>query len=531
MEKYDFDCIVVGAGFAGISALYTLQKQGLKVRVFESGDGIGGTWHFNRYPGARCDTHSMEYSFQFSEELQQDWDWSEKYATQPEILRYLNHTVDKFNLRGDIQLSTRIIDLKWDDTETIWRAKTNHNAQISARYCIMATGCLSIPNNPFKKDISTFLGDIYHTSRWPKVDPDFTGKTVGVIGTGSSALQCIPLIAEKAESLFVFQRTANYSVPARNTSLDANFVSDIKSRYQEFRQENYKQGFGIALPLNDVSALDVSESERDKEFESRWKAGGLGFVASFNDLIFDMDSNIHAQNFLRKKIRDIVKNKETADLLSPKTPVSCKRLCVDTGYYATYNRSNVTLVDINSNPITDLRPDGIVMGDKIQELDSLIIATGFDAMTGSIMNINIRGRNGVSIQEKWANGPATYLGLATSDFPNLFMITGPGSPSVLSNMVPSIEQHVNWVSQCINYLRNKNYNRIEAEQNAENAWMDEVLKISNASIYPHCQSWYLGSNIEGKKQVFTAYLGVPGYIAECEKVVKEQYSGFKLSNS
>ena len=529
MSNKPVDVTIIGAGFAGISALHKFKNQGLNTNLFEAGNGIGGTWYFNKYPGARCDTQSMEYSFQFSEKLQQEWEWSEKYATQPEILRYLNHTVDLFNLRQHIKLNTRIKELYWDNINSVWKVKTSDNEIILSHYVVMATGCLSKPNYPEIEGMKSFSGEVYHTSKWPDESPDFKGKKVGIIGTGSSGIQCIPLIAKEASHLTVFQRTPNYTVPARNKPLDDNFVESIKSRYQEFRKDNYKLGFGLSLPLNDVSALDVSEEERHKQFEIQWQNGGLGFLTAFNDIIFNMDANKHAQDFIRNKINSIVDDKKTAKLLSPSTPVACKRLCVDTDYYQTYNLPNVNLIDIKETPIDSIKTNGLLIGEEIHQLDTLIIATGFDAMTGSIMNIDIRGKNGLSIKEKWVNGPSTYLGIATSGFPNLFMITGPGSPSVLSNMVPSIEQHVNWISECIDYLQKHKYQKIEVEIEAEEKWTDELLNISDGTIYPHCNSWYLGSNIEGKKQVFTAYLGVPPYIEHCENVVKDGYNGFVCS--
>ena len=529
MTNKIFDVVVVGAGFAGISAVHRLKKQGLKTIVFEAGGGVGGTWYFNKYPGARCDTHSMEYSFQFSEELQQDWEWSEKYATQPEILRYLDHTVDRFNLRENIRLNTRVEKVIWKQDDSQWEVSISTGELFLTDYVVMATGCLSKPNLPNIKGIDTFSGEIYHTSRWPEKKPDFASKKVGIIGTGSSGIQCIPLIAKEAKHLIVYQRTPNYSVPARNEVLSEDFVKDIKSRYELFREDNYKQGFGLNLPLNDISALDVSEEERTEAFERQWQKGGLGFLTSFNDILFNMESNVHAQNFIRDKIKKIVKNPLVAQKLMPNTPVACKRLCVDTDYYETFNLPNVELVDIKTNPIDLIKSNSVVLGETEHKLDTLIIATGFDAMTGALTNIEIIGKDGESIKDKWKIGPSAYLGIAISGFPNFFMITGPGSPSVLSNMVPSIEQHVNWISDCINFLKNKNFVSIEADLNAQNSWMEEVNRISDQTIYPHCQSWYLGTNIKGKKQAFTAYLGVPPYIDHCREVVESGYKGFYLS--
>ncbi len=525
-----YDAVVVGAGFAGLFMLHRLRGLGLSVRVFEAGDGVGGTWFWNRYPGARCDVESMEYSYQFDEQLQQDWDWSERYATQSEILRYINHVADRFDLRRDVQLETRVESAHFDESSRRWTVTTDDGVRVTARFVVMATGCLSSTNTPDFPGLDSFEGDWFHTGRWPKEGVDFSGQRVGVIGTGSSAIQSIPLIAEQAAQLTVFQRTPNYSIPAHNAPLDPNDVAEIKADYPSFRARNAEMpfGFGSRLERNEQSALDASPEERETRYEERWAIGGLQFLTAFGDLIFDRRSNETAAEFVRGKIAEIVDEPETARLLSPDTVVGCKRLCVDTGYFATFNRDNVELVDVSQTPIERITPRGLRVGGRAHEFDSLVFATGFDAMTGALLGVDIRGRGGRPLREAWAEGPRTYLGLATVGFPNLFTVTGPGSPSVLSNMLPSIEQHVNWIADCIGHLESEGVATIEASADAQDAWVGHVNDVAGLTLYPHCNSWYLGANVPGKPRVFMPYLGFPTYVAKCEEVAAKGYEGFEL---
>ena len=529
-DTTSFDAIVVGAGFGGMYMLHKLREQGLTARVYEAGDGVGGTWYWNRYPGARCDIPSVEYSYQFSEELQQEWEWTERYATQPEILRYANHVAERFDLLRDMQFNTRVKNASYDEQACIWNLELDPGKRVSARFVVMATGCLSVPNFPNIKGLGDFSGNTYHTGLWPHEGVDFTGKRVGIIGTGSSAIQSIPLIAKQAASVAVFQRTPNYSIPAHNAPLDPEFVADIKARYPEYRKENWARGFGADFRDSEISAFEVSAEEREAEYEDRWARGGLAFLAAYSDLAFDDAANATAQAFIRRKIAEKVDDPDLAAKLSPTTPVGCKRLCADDEYYETYNLDHVSLVDLNEAPIEEVTATGVRTAEQLYEIDCLILATGFDAMTGAIGNIDITGVGGRSLEEKWAHGPRAYLGLATAGFPNLFMITGPGSPSVLSNMLPSIEQHVEWISDCIEYVGAHQYAAIEAESDAEESWVDHVNEVADTSIYPNCNSWYLGANVEGKKRVFMPYLGVPPYIEKCADVVAKGYDGFSLSN-
>ena len=525
------DAVVVGAGFAGLYMLHRLRGLGLSARVFETGDGVGGTWYWNRYPGARCDIESMEYSYQFSEKLQQEWEWTERYATQPEILRYANHVADRFDLRRDIQFETRVLAAHFDERTNRWQVETDRGDVVTARWCIMATGCLSSANLPAIPGRDDFAGRAYHTGRWPHAGVDFTGERVGVIGTGSSAIQSVPLIARQAKQLFVFQRTPTYSVPAHNQPLDPAAVRAIKADYAAFRARNAQQpfGFGSQFSRPDVGAKSQPEDLRNQTYEERWQYGGLPFLTSYADLMLDPEANATAAEFIRAKIRETVVDPEVARRLAPSQVVGCKRLCVDTDYYATFNRPNVKLVDLREEPIEAIDAAGIRTRARHYDLDAIVYATGFDAMTGALARIDVRGRGGRPLGEKWQAGPRTYLGLATAGFPNLFMITGPGSPSVLSNMLPSIEQHVNWIADCLEHATRRGAARVEAESPAEDAWVEHVNAVGGHTLFPSCSSWYLGANVPGKPRVFMPYVGFPAYVEKCREVVARGYEGFTIT--
>jgi len=520
------DAVVVGAGFAGLCMLYRLRQVGLRARVFEAGSGVGGTWFWNRYPGCRCDVESLEYSYQFSEELQQEWEWTERYASQPEILRYLNHVADRFDLRRDITLETRIVSAVFDEAAGRWHVRTHDGTEVSARFCIMATGCLSAANTPAFPGLEQFAGRTFHTGQWPHEPVEFAGRRVGVVGTGSSGIQVIPMIAAEAAHVTVFQRTPNFSVPARNHPLDPAVQRAVKREYAALRERAGQMPFGFDTRPNERSAVEASPEERRAEYEERWRRGGLPFLSAFADLIYSKEANDTAADFIRAKIREIVRDPAVAERLTPRTVVGCKRLCSDTDYFETFNRPNVTLVDVAAAPIEAVTEHGLRTTEADYPLDDLVFATGFDAMTGALSRIDIRGRDGVALREKWAAGPRTYLGLSTAGFPNLFIITGPGSPSVLSNMVPSIEQHANWIAACIAYLGTHGLGRIEATREAEDAWVAHVNEVGDATLYPSCNSWYLGANIPGKPRVFMPYLGFPAYVQKCDEVVARGYEGF-----
>jgi cyclohexanone monooxygenase len=526
----EVDVVVVGAGFAGLYMLHRLRGLGLSAVVYEAGDGIGGTWYWNRYPGARCDVESLDYSYSFSGELEQEWHWTERYASQPEILTYINHVADRFDLRRDIRLSTRVTAAVWDDATNRWAVQTNRGEHVSARFCIMATGCLSAAQVPAFDGLETFEGAWYHTGNWPHEGVDFSGQRVGIIGTGSSAIQSIPIIAGQAAHLFVFQRTPNFSIPARNAPLDPEHERQWKANYPEHRRQARESRVGFVVERNDRSALEVSAEDRLREYEARWARGGLGFNATFTDLLTSQDANDTAAEFFRAKIRAAVRDPAVGEALSPRHyPVGTKRLCVDTDYYETFNRANVTLVDVRKAPIEAITPKGLRTREAAYALDSIVFATGFDAMTGALLGIDIRGRAGRTLRQKWAEGPRTYLGLAVAGFPNLFAITGPGSPSVLSNMIVSIEQHVDWIADCLAFLRARGHGRIEATVGAEEAWVAHVNDVGHATLYPRADSWYMGANIPGKPRIFMPYIGGVGvYRQKCDDVAAKGYEGFTL---
>ena len=549
-----FDVIVVGAGFAGLYMVHRLRGLGFTVRSFEAGDGVGGTWYWNRYPGARCDVESLEYSYQFSEELQQEWSWSERYAGQPEILRYANHVADRFDLRRDIEFNRRVVSARFEEEDSRWRievappdgaaagpfdgngaGRSNGegagNETVFARFVVMATGCLSAANLPDFDGIDDFEGESYHTGAWPHEGVDFTGLRVGIVGTGSSAIQAIPVIAGEAAHLTVFQRTPNYSIPAHNGAMDREREADVKAEYPAFRERNRQMPAGLGADMNPMhdEFAQVPPDERQRRFEERWAYGGFSFMASFADMLMSQEANAAAAGFVREKIRGIVRDPEVADLLSPHNVIGCKRICLDSGYFETFNRPNVTLVDVSSAPIEKITKTGLRTGGRDYELDAIVFATGFDAMTGALARIDIRGRGGRTLRSKWEDGPRAYLGLGVAGFPNLFVITGPGSPSVLSNMLPSIEQHVDWIADCVAWMRDRGHAAIEATPEAENEWVAHVGEVAGATLYPTCNSWYLGANVPGKPRVFMPYLGFPPYVEKCDAVAANDYEGFELS--
>ncbi|HUN53161.1 MAG TPA: NAD(P)/FAD-dependent oxidoreductase [Candidatus Sulfotelmatobacter sp.] len=524
-----FDLVIIGAGFAGMYMLHKARERGLKACVLEAGGGVGGTWYWNRYPGARCDVESMQYSYQFSEALQQEWEWSERYAAQPEILRYANHVADRFDLRRDIRFNARVTSAVFDEATGTWAVATDDGRRATATFVVTAMGCLSSANTPKIAGLESFKGAVYHTGQWPHEGVDFSGMRVAVIGTGSSAIQSIPHFAEQARELHVFQRTANYMVPAHNRPLDPDVQRQVKADYPRLRALAKQSVSGLLQQINEQSALAVTPEEREREFEGRWQQGGFVFLGAYIDLLFDQKANDTAAEFVRGKIRETVRDPKVAALLSPSNVIGCKRLCVDTGYWQTFNRANVTLVDVSRTPIDAITPEGIRVGERDYAVDAIVFATGFDAMTGALLRVDIRGRDGLALKDKWMEGPRTYLGLGVAGFPNLFTITGPGSPSVLTNMIPSIEQHVEWIADCIGHMRAKGFKWIEAETAAEEAWVAHAREVAGLSLRSTCSSWYLGANIPGKPRVYLPYTGgFPAYVQKCSEVAARGYEGFAL---
>lgn len=526
------DVVVVGAGFAGLYALHRLRGMGLSVVVLDAADEIGGTWYLNRYPGCRCDVESLAYSYSFSPELEQEWTWSERYATQPEILRYIHHVADKFDLRRDIRLNTRVRRADWDQDARVWRVTTEQGHCWVTQFLVTGVGCISAPKLPDIDGLDDFAGEKYHTAEWPHEGVDFAGKRVAVIGTGSSGVQSIPIIAEQAEHLTVFQRTPVYTIPAQNRPYSEDELEEMKARYQEYREESRWTTFGTAGHEATEAAMAVDEEKRRKTYEAAWQVGRVNeLLGAFTDLMVDESANETAAEFVREKIRSIVKDPEVAASLTPTDyPFGAKRPCMDTNYFETFNRDNVALVDVRREPIERVVPQGIRTAKDEYPIDVLVLAIGFDTFTGSLLRMNIHGRDGVALADHWADGARSYLGLAVSGFPNMFTITGPGSPSVLSNTIVSIEQHVDWISACIGRLRERSIATIEAQPEAEENWVRLVAKFAAKTLMTKADSWYLGANIPGKPRVFMAYLaGVGNYRKTCDKVAENDYEGFTLA--
>ncbi|MGE0230808.1 MAG: flavin-containing monooxygenase [Flavobacteriaceae bacterium] len=530
-RRESVDAVVVGAGFAGLYAIHRLRKLGLSVRCFETGDGVGGTWYWNCYPGARCDVESMQYSFSFDDALQQEWVWSERYPAQAEIQRYLDHVADRFDLRKDIRFATTVASATYDESDATWLVVTDSGDEIRCRFCIMATGCLSAARVPDISGLSDFRGEWYHTGRWPKTPVSFKGKRVGVIGTGSSGIQAIPVIAAEAAHLYVFQRTPNFSIPAWNAPLPKEAQDAWKKDYPAHREKARNTRSGILYEYATRGTWEVDDAERQTEYERRWQRGGANFTHCFNDLFVDKKANDLAAEFVRQKIRSIVPDAEVARRLAPTDhAIGTKRICVDTDYYATYNRPNVTLVDLRETPIKRIVGSGIRTSAGDYELDTIVFATGYDAVTGALARIDIRGRAGQKLSDKWVGGPRSYLGIMMAGFPNLFVITGPGSPSILTNVVVSIEQHVEWVTQCLSDMLKRGARVIEPTEDAENAWVEEVNKVAAGTLFPQTKSWYMGANIPGKPRVFLPYVGGFGKYREiCRDVASDGYRGFMIA--
>ena len=524
------DVAIVGAGFSGMYLIKLLREAGINAIVLEQADGVGGTWYWNRYPGARCDIESVQYGHAYLPELQQEWDWSERYATQPELLRYANEIADRLDVRRDICFGRKVASATYDEQAREWTLTCDTGETLTAPFYIMATGCLSVPNEVDFPGKGSFTGPTYHTGYWPHEGVDFSGQKVGVIGTGSSGIQSIPVIAKQASELTVFQRTPNYAIPAHNRELDDAYREAIKDNYDALRARQ-RQSFAAADFDVDMTAVgtELDDARRQEIMERRWAEGGLGFGASFIDQMFVRDVNEAVAEFVRNKIREKVKDPETAELLCPHNTIGAKRLCVDVHYFETYNQDHVHLVDVSRNPIT-IRPEGIETGGTLHEVDAIVYATGFDAMTGAIMAVDIQGRGGKRLRDHWANGPRTYLGLAVAGFPNLFTVTGPHSPSVFTNMTQAIEQHCEWIAGCIATLRQQGKAEIEAEIPAEDAWVEHNAEVGAAHLRSSSASWYTGENIAGKPVGFMPYIGgFPQYTEKCNAVAANGYEGFSLA--
>jgi cation diffusion facilitator CzcD-associated flavoprotein CzcO len=524
------DALVVGAGFAGLYALHKLRSQGLSVRVLEAAPEVGGTWYYNRYPGARCDVESVDYCYSFSDELQQEWNWTEKYATQAEILRYLNWVTDKLDLRRDIAFNTRVVSAVLDEATLRWTVTTDDGEVLTARFCLMATGPLSAALTPSFSGLDTFAGEIYHTAHWPNHNVDFTGKRVAVIGTGSSGIQSIPIIAEQAAHLYVFQRTPNYSIPAGNRPLSAEEMDDIKASYAERRRLSWRSGGGSPHITASKPTMEFTPQERRAAFEKRWQLGGVLYSKTFPDQTTDMAANDEARKFYEEKVRAIIDDPATADLLIPNDhPIGTKRICTDSNYFQTFNRPNVSLISVRATPIESVDAAGINTTDAHYDLDAIVLATGFDALTGALAKIDIVGRGGAVLRDYWEHGPRTYLGLGVDGFPNLFVISGPGAPAVLANMVLHAEAHVNWIADAIAYLDDHGCAAMEPTPDAVDGWVAELARRADASLFIKANSWYLGANVPGKPRVFMLFIGgFATYNDICAEIADAGYKGFDL---
>jgi cyclohexanone monooxygenase len=531
-ERVLWDILVVGAGFAGLYALHRLRSLGFKTRVFEAAPDIGGTWFWNRYPGARCDFESMQYSYSFSDEIQQEWKWSELYASQPEILRYINFVADKLDLRRDIQLNTRVIAAAFDEPAKVWRLRTERGDEFEARFLVMATGCLSVPLDPDIPGLDAFSGAIYRTFDWPRDGVNLADRRVGLIGTGSSGIQAAPILAAEAKHLTIFQRMPHYSIPARNRPMDPEYERGWKKNYAERRRAARLTRNSTLSDAGTRSGLDFTPEERQREFERRWTTtGGISFIYAYPDLTTDDQINEEASDFVRARIASIVRDPATAAALAPQTyGIGGKRICVDSSYYETFNRDNVSLVSLLKDPIVTVTQDGIRTQTAHYPLDILVLAIGFDAMTGALTRVNITGRGDAKLTDHWKTGPKTYLGLAISEFPNLFVITGPGSPSVFANMVTSIEQHVDWIADCISAVKRTGHLTIEATKLAEENWFAHVNDVgSRTRLALANNSWYVGANVPGKPRFVMPYMGgAATYMQEIERVAQDNYAGFKF---
>jgi cation diffusion facilitator CzcD-associated flavoprotein CzcO/acetyl esterase/lipase len=527
----EVDVAVVGAGFSGLYLLYRLRELGFSAVAFDEAGDVGGTWYWNRYPGARCDVPTTDYAYSFDPELENDWTWSEKYATQPEILAYLRYVADRYDLRRDIRFGTRITAAVWDEAARRWRLRTGDGDELSCRHYIMASGCLSLPKTPDIEGVGRYRGEVYLTGRWPHEGVDFSGKRVAVVGTGSSGIQSIPLIAGEAAALTVFQRTPNFSIPARNGAPPADSLAQLAADRDGYREAARWSRGGVPHELTDVSGLTAPEEVRRERFEDAWQAGELfGILGVFSDQAVNLASNELVAEMIREKIRDVVSDADVADTLCPKDyPFGTKRPCLDSSYFETFNLPHVRLVDLRRTPIVAVTEGGIDTAEESLPFDAIVFATGFDAMTGPLVSVDVTGTDGVTLERKWERGPVTYLGLMTTGFPNFFMVTGPQSPSVLSNMVVSIEQHVDWIADCLRRMRAENLDRIEPTPLAEAGWVRHNQDCADITLYPRANSWYMGANVPGKPRVFLPYVGgVDAYRRACDEVIETGFLGFRL---
>ena len=527
------DAIIIGAGFSGLYQLYKCRDQlGLKTLVIEEGKEVGGTWYWNKYPGSRCDTESHIYCYTFSEEIYKNWKWKERYPKQKEILSYLKYVERKLSLRKDIIFNNKVISADYLDKKNLWRVKTDKKKVFYCKYLISAVGSLSAANIPNIKGIKSFKGEWYHSGRWPDKKISFKNQKVAQIGTGSSGIQIAPVVAKSAKSLTVFQRTPNYSVPARNRKLTKTFIENTKKNYKQIKNLLTKTPGGHAFQFSKKSIFDFNESKRLKILEKAWLNGGLSFRACFSDITKKLSANKIVSNYITEKINNIVKDKEVAKQLTDfGHPFTSKRPTLNTDYFETFNKKNVRLIDLKENPIVNITKNGIKTKNEEFKFDKIIFATGYDALSGPILSLNLTGRKNIKLNKYWKNGPITYLGLMIPNFPNFFIISGPGSPSVLTNVPAQIQQHVEWISEFIRYLEKSNSLSVEPEAKEAENWVKKINTLAKKSLFMKAKnSWYKGDNIPGKPKTFIPYpAGLPQYREICNKVRKKMYKGFNIS--
>lgn len=527
------DALIVGAGFGGMYAVHCMRAMGLSLIGVEAGGNVGGVWYWNRYPGARCDLMCVDYSYGFSDELQQEWTWSEQFAAQPEILSYANFVADRLDLRKHFLFETRVTSATWDSEREIWTARTNKGDIIEASYCIMATGPLSIPKDPEFPGLDDFKGEIYRAAKWPHQPVGFAGKRVGLIGTGSTGIQIVPVVAQEADSLHVFQRTPSFTLPMGNVSLDPGYITELKRNYPGIRAVARASHLGGVRPTTTRPFFSVTPAQRLALMEDSWKRGGLNFLGTFSDLLTNAEANEQVAEFVRGKISDVVKDQDTAEKLKPRGyPIFARRPCLDTNYYETFNQPHVHLVDCLSHPIERVTEKGLKTAAGEVELDALILATGYDGLTGALLAFDVNGRGQNTVQAKWAAGARSFLGLMMEGFPNFFMVCGPNGPAALANIITLDEQNVDWICHVIRHMRAEGHRTVEPTAEAESEWMEQVFTLAEQTLVSKANTWYVGANVEGKPRGLTIYTGGYGKFSEaCSAVIRDGFRGLEFGNA
>ena len=519
------DVVIVGAGFGGMYAVHKFNAMGLKIQGYEAGSDVGGVWYWNRYPGARVDLPSIDYSFGFSQEVEQEWTWSEQFAAQPELLRYINFVADRLDLRRHIQFNTRVTCAEWDDARQVWVVKTDRGDVVEATYCIMATGPLSIPKDPEIPGIDRFKGELLRAGRWPHQPVSYAGKRVGVIGTGSTGIQIVQEVGPQAGELFVFQRTPSFTMPMRNVPLEPDYVAEVKRNYAGLRESARNSPAGGIRPASTRAFFSVTPAQRLSLMEDAWKQGGLAMLGTFSDLLVNEEANEHVAEFVRGKIGEMVKDPVTAEKLKPRGyPIFARRPCLDSSYYETFNLPTVHLMDCNEDPIVEITDKGVRTRSGEVELDMLIFATGYDGLTGAMLAVDVQGRDGLRVSQKWSEGARSYLGIMMAGFPNLFMTTGPNGPAALANIIRISENDVDWIADAMRHMSATGQKAMEPTTEAEDGWMKTVAALSQRSLLNKAKTWYLGANVKDKPQGLSMFTGgFPKYREYCTLATQGNY--------